>query len=244
MNAALSRAVVALYAARPLRPALRRFVNRLDGGEMFSPTLRRIFAKYYSVSIGQYSYGSCFAPGVLPPGTTVGNYSSFAEGLVVLRRNHPLNWLSQHPLFFNASCGLLREDAIPGIKSNPLRVGHDVWIGSRVLILPKCTEIASGAVVGAGAVVTRNVPPFAVVAGNPARVLAMRFPANVIEGIQEVRWWEHSLSVVGSHASHFMSAVDISSVTRFREAIRFSGANSSPMPGGPHRRDSNANDPV
>ena len=182
-----------LYRCRFLRPILRALVERLEGGNRLSPTWRAIAQQYYSVRIGAYTYGPGLRPGDFPPGTTVGRYCSIAHGLLVLRRNHPTSFASQHPFFFNAEVGLLREDAVEQTEANPLAIGHDVWIGARVIILPGCRQIGDGAVVGAGAVVTRDVEPYRIVAGNPARVIRPRFEPEIEALVRASAWWQRSL---------------------------------------------------
>jgi acetyltransferase-like isoleucine patch superfamily enzyme len=81
-----------------------------------------------------------------------------------------------------------------------LRIGHDVWIGDRVTILSGCKSIGDGAVVAAGAVVTRDVAAFSVVGGVPARVIRMRFPEERISEIVASRWWEKDLESIISDA--------------------------------------------
>ena len=73
-----------------------------------------------------------------------------------------------HPFFYNKNSGLVEIDTI---NTGKLIIGHDAWIGSRAIILPGCKRIGIGAVVGAGAIVTKNVPDFAIVGGNPAKNL-------------------------------------------------------------------------
>ena len=74
------------------------------------------------------------------------------------------------------------------VSSGRILIGNDVWIGAGVQILSG-VKIGNGAIVGAGSVVTRNVPPYAVVAGNPARVIRYRFSDETIERIQASKWW-------------------------------------------------------
>lgn len=109
------------------------------------------------------------------------------------RRNHPVERLTQHPFFYNAALGLLRNDSIPSIEDNPLEIGHDVWIGDRVTILPGCRRIGNGAVIAAGSIVTRDVGAYAIVAGIPAKQIRMRYPAGVAELLESARWWERTL---------------------------------------------------
>ena len=77
----------------------------------------------------------------------------------------------------------------PWRGGGPTIVGHDVWIGTESLVMPGVT-IGHGAIIGARAVVTRDVPPYAVVAGNPAQVMKMRFPALDIDQLLEIAWWD------------------------------------------------------
>jgi len=162
---------------------------RCEGGEFFSATARDILASRFGVTIGAYSYGGCFAPGAFPAGVTVGRYVSVASGVRVFVRNHPFERLSMHPFFYNASLGFVERDTI---ESGSLVVGHDAWLGERAIILPGCSRIGIGAVVGAGAVVTKDVPDFAIVAGNPARILRKRFDDGVVAAILQSRWWERT----------------------------------------------------
>ena len=199
----LGRACVFFYRRRALRPLLRLMIERAEGGVMFSPSWRIVARKFHGVEFGAYSYSPYLKPGDLPRGTWVGRFCSLATGLEILRRNHPTDFASQHPLFFNRRIGLLEEDAVSGIEANPLRIGHDVWIGVNTIILPQCREIGNGAIVAAGSVVTRNVPAFTVVGGNPARPIRKRFPTEVEEIVDASQWWLEPLTKLVEHLDLF-----------------------------------------
>jgi virginiamycin A acetyltransferase len=154
---------------------------RLEGGEQKSKTARRLLSSHHQVHIGEYSYGPCFRPGYFPPEVRIGRYTSIGAGVRVVNENHPLDRLTTHPIAYHA-----------GERRKELRIGNDVWIGFNAVILPGCREIATGAVIGAGAVVTRDVPAYAIVVGNPARIAKYRFPADVVERLLQSRWWERS----------------------------------------------------
>ncbi len=165
-------------------------VVKLEGGEEFSLTLRRIFVDYHDIHIGLYTYGGCFSPNCIPRGTVIGRYCSIAQNLRVLNGNHPVENLSTHPFFFNSYYKYLSADTIRRTK---LVIGNDVWIGFNVIILPSAKVIGDGAVIGAGSVVTKDVPPFSVVAGNPAKLIRNRFSSETAGTILRSPWWNKSI---------------------------------------------------
>lgn len=177
----------------------RKLINlilRLEGGPVWSATARDIMHQYHGVQIGAYSYGDCFDPALIPPGVSIGRYVSIAPGVRFHTQNHPIDRLSSHPFFYDARLGLVERDAL---EPAALEVGHDAWIGRNAMTTPGCRRIGIGAVVGAGAVVTRDVPDFAIVAGNPARLLRYRFSPETIEKIHASRWWLKPVAELAPH---------------------------------------------
>lgn len=145
------------------------------------------------VEIGAYSYGPCFELGILGEGTIVGRYVSIASRLRVYQANHPFDTLSTHGFFFNSALGYVPSTSVPFTR---LRIEHDVWIGDSVIVTPGCRRIGLGAVVGAGSIVTKDVPDFSVVAGNPARVIKPRFTPDIQRAVSESRWWDLPVSAL------------------------------------------------
>jgi virginiamycin A acetyltransferase len=168
-----------------MRKLIDRMIASMDGGEFWSVQLRKLYNAAYRINIGQGSYG-CFSTKVLYSGSVVGNYCSFAPNVYYLSSNHPYNQVSTHPMFYNANLGFVSDDIIEHI---PLHVGHDVWIGQNVIITKGCHTIGNGSIVGAGSIVTKDVPPYAIVAGNPARLIRMRFDAETIQKLEKCRWY-------------------------------------------------------
>lgn len=115
----------------------------------------------------------------------IGNYTSIARNVVLQGINHPMQYPStSRPLYKE----LIKKE-LPKESKGPIIVGNDVWIATKAIILSGVT-IGDGAVVGAGAIVTKNVEPFSVVAGNPAKHIKWRFSKNVREQLQQLKWWE------------------------------------------------------
>lgn len=184
-----------------LKKKALRFVAKKEGGEYWSKTIRSLFKKYHGVTVGLGSYG-CFEPILFPPGTTIGNYCSFAHGVVILNANHPMDFVSMHPLFYNPKLGFVSEGQV---ERTALEIGHDVWIGYRATILSSCKSIGTGAVIGAGAVVTRDVAPYEVVAGVPAKQIKFRFEPTVQKKIIESQWFDKDPKELSENIKTYMN---------------------------------------
>ncbi|GAB6194619.1 CatB-related O-acetyltransferase [Desulfocastanea catecholica] len=173
-----------------LRSILLKLITRYEGGEMYSKTLRKIFSNFYDIEIGMYSYG-CFHPENFPPKTRIGRYCSFARNVQITVGNHPLKFKSLHPFFFNPTFGYVKELLIDRTKIN---IENDVWFGKSSIVLPSVKNICNGAVIGGGSVVTKDVPPYAVVAGNPAKIIKYRFTPNKVDELLSDKWWEKDIN--------------------------------------------------
>jgi acetyltransferase-like isoleucine patch superfamily enzyme len=173
-----------------LRRVLRWLVQKLEGGTLYSLTLRRIFAAYHGVEVGMYSSMGCFVVNNYRPGTHIGRYCAIAHNSYSFTTDHPSDRKSIHSFFFNPHHGFVR-----GNPPEPTRlaIGNDVFIGHHVIILPSVSSIGDGAVIGAGSVVNTDIPPYAIAVGHPARVVRYRFPPSTIRTLREERWWEKSI---------------------------------------------------
>lgn len=132
--------------------------------------------------------------------TSIGRFCSIAPGFASGPTNHPTDRLSSHLFTFNDNGPFAGSDEFadwlrePPLESNEGKViiGHDVWIGRNVTI-KRGVRVGTGAVIGAGSIITKDVAPYTIVAGAPARVIKKRFPDDVIKALLELKWYNYDL---------------------------------------------------
>jgi acetyltransferase-like isoleucine patch superfamily enzyme len=157
-------------------------------------------------SAGPFTYGK---PRVLDLGFhdtvfKVGAYTSIGpEVSVLLGAEHDARSLTTYP--FAALWPEARSLSVPCASKGDIIVGNDCWIGARAIILSGVT-IGDGCIIGAGSVVTRDLPPYSVAAGNPCRVLRMRFEPKDIETLLRLRWWDWPRDVTVRAIPHLVAA--------------------------------------
>lgn len=122
--------------------------------------------------------------------STIGNFCSIARECYIGGARHPLDWVSTSGCFYLKSnfTGVCYHESDFNWHSS-VRIGNDVWLGVRVIVLGGVT-IGDGAVIGAGSVVTKNVGPYEIWAGNPARLIRKRFDEATIEMLLKTKWWD------------------------------------------------------
>ncbi|MGN8780505.1 hypothetical protein ACTNDS_16560 [Blautia sp. HCP3S3_C12] len=139
-----------------------------EGGEMQSSSIRTYYKENWNIDVSLYSYG-CFTTNFNYANAgkvTVGRYCSFGSGVSYFGANHPISTFSTSPIFYRKMFGYDVED----VPRYTLNIGNDVWCGSDAKITSGCHSIGNGAVIGAGSVVTKDVPPYAIV-GETVRKL-------------------------------------------------------------------------
>lgn len=141
-------------------------------------------------SMGAYSYtGSNLGYGV-----RIGRYCSIAANVSIMGAHHFPEWISTSPVFYNnAHHDLGNVDLSNNNRlGRRIDIGNDVWIGSGV-VLKNNIKIGDGAIIAANSIVTKDVPPFMIVGGNPARIIRPRFSMEVIAKIYQTKWWQYEL---------------------------------------------------
>ncbi|OGS68209.1 MAG: hypothetical protein A2Z87_12590 [Gallionellales bacterium GWA2_54_124] len=159
--------------------------------------------RYPEYQIGQGTYGDLtvlsWGEGAI---LSMGSFTSVASGVkVFLGGEHRIDWVTTYPfnvLWESAS----QLEGHPKTKGNVI-IGNDVWIGTEAIILSG-VKIGDGAVIGARAVISRDVPPYSVVAGNPGKVVKYRFEEKVIEQLLEIAWWNWSEAKIKAAMPQFL----------------------------------------
>ena len=120
----------------------------------------------------------------------IGSFCSIANGVVIGGGMHPVERLSTSPVFYEGRDSVKAKFSTHIRKCNEkVIIGHDVWIGQNALI-KQGVNVGVGSVIGMGSVVTKDVIPYSIVAGNPAKIIRMRFTDDVVDKLVMSRWWD------------------------------------------------------
>lgn len=169
--------------------------------------------------IGDYSYTDRFAD---VANATIGRFSNIASFARIGPTDHPLGGASLHHFLYRSADYFDNtedwQEFFARRASRRTVIGHDTWIGHQAIVKPEVT-VGHGAVVAMGAVVTRDVAPYAVVAGNPARKLRDRHPPDIAERLIRLAWWNWD------HARLRAALDDLRSLPAAQFLDRYEGAN-------------------
>lgn len=143
--------------------------------------------KFYRSKIGKYSY---IGNKSFVSDTDIGNFTSISTDCYIGGTAHPIDWVSTSPVFHKWDNIMKKNFARHEFEIfNHTKIGNDVWIGNRVMIKAGVT-IGDGAIIGMGSVVTKDVGPYEIWAGNPAKMIKKRFNDGRIEKMISIKWWD------------------------------------------------------
>lgn len=195
----------------------------LKGGSIYLPSLSlktklgkkvliRAGNEVGELEIGDYSYIS--GPRSYIEAAKIGKYCSIARQTIIGVSDHDHGWLTTSPIANCKSYGFVDADKIQLQKPAPI-IGNDVWVGANAIIFRGVT-IGDGAVVAAGSVVTKDVPPYAIVGGVPAKVIKMRFTDEIITELMDMKWWDWPESRVREMSQYMDDIHKFIELTRYK----------------------------
>lgn len=216
-----------IITIKSVQPNILKFLvgKGFKDGDYFYANLRNCRneedIEYKGVQIGRFTYGYEFMLlQDFPLATKIGRFTSINQSAKILN-NHPLGYVTTHPMLdtpmFYGNDYEKREhlcriygkhfnnhesDSSPLRNNVPVEIGNDVWIGANVCILPG-VKIGDGAIIATGAVVTKDVEPYAIVGGVPAKIIKKRFDDNVIKKMLDIRWWDWPLQKIEENIEYF-----------------------------------------
>jgi len=144
------------------------------------------------VEMGDFSYVNSGSKIIK---TSIGKFSCIGENVTCGLARHPSKkFISIHPIFYSTKkqSQITFADKDYFLEFEKVKIGNDVWIGNSSIVYGGIT-IGDGVIIGAGSLVTRDVPPYAIVGGVPAKILRYRFTAEEIEFLLNFKWWEKSI---------------------------------------------------
>lgn len=182
-----------------------------------------------NIIVGRYSYYSGYYHGhsfddcarfLLPDEGAdrliVGSFCSIGSGAAFImagNQGHRHEWISTFPFFFMPEVPAFAGARNGYEPAGDTVIGNDVWIGSEAIIMPG-VRIGDGAIIGTRALVTKDVPPYAIIGGNPAKMIRKRFGDHEIGLLMEMRWWDWSDDQLKA-AMPIMTSEDVAALHRY-----------------------------
>lgn len=159
------------------------------------------FCKLINVKIDEYSYVANNSHLI---NCKIGKFCSIGPFVKIGLGKHPIDRFSTSPIFYSTKnplrINLVSQDTFKEFEE--VSIGNDVWIGANAIIMDG-VKIGDGAIVAAGAVVTKDVPDYAIVGGVPAKIIKYRFEESIIQKLKAVKWWEMDLNRLNNYEREF-----------------------------------------
>lgn len=150
---------------------------------------RYFFDTYTGIPVGKYTYGYQYLNNNNIE--SIGAFCSIAEGQLVIPNDHRMDWITTSPIASLKQFSFTDKDYMSEYISDEDRkvvIGNDVWIGARCIIFEGIT-IGDGAVIAAGSIIRKDVPPYAVVGGGVDKILKYRFDKDTVNKLLQIQWW-------------------------------------------------------
>lgn len=156
--------------------------------------------KFYRGKIGKYSY---IGNNSFVIDTDIGNFTSISTDCYIGGTSHPTEWVSTSPVFHKWENIMKKNFSYHEFDIfKKTKIGNDVWIGNRVMIKAGIS-ISDGAVIGMGSIVTKDIGPYEIWVGNPARMIRKRFPDETIDMLINSQWWNWTDEMIQDKARYF-----------------------------------------
>ncbi len=171
----------------------------------------------YKTSLGSHTYTG---QNTVIMDAKIGNFCSIAWNITIGAAEHDFNKITTHAFLYNQYDHIRPEEKDEAYDrfEKEIVIGNDVWIGANAIIL-RGVNVSDGAVIGAGAVVTKDVPPYAIVAGNPAKVIKYRFSDEMIKELLELKWWNFTDDKIQELYPYFDKDLTIESLKELKEKV-------------------------
>jgi virginiamycin A acetyltransferase len=199
----------------------KKYPVKLPDGNVWPHTIfLKNFIDHPNIQIGDFTYFNDFRLPVndvrqllvpymhlgAPEKLIIGKFVQIAHGtqIITSSANHQMDGFSTYPFsVFGEPWSSMYEAKWPN-KGNTI-VGNDVWIGHEALIMP-AVSVGDGAIIASRSVVTKNIPPYSIVAGNPAKVISHRFDDKMIATLVKIKWWDWPIEVINKNIATIVAA--------------------------------------
>lgn len=147
--------------------------------------------------------------------TNIGKFCSISWGVTLGPEEHDYTRLTSHSFLYSLKSFSLTPHKHYSPFEKECKIGNDVWIGCNSTVL-RGVVVGDGAVIGANALVTKDVPPYAIVVGSPAKILKYRFEKSIIEELMNLQWWNLPIEVISAHTELFAEHPSLESISKIK----------------------------